>query len=198
MKQTEIHNFIKSICKISADIGKWTLMGSTIISCAWTGFVAPRADPADIKNIINHTFMSGEPIPMVGPWGDGRYIDYPDASKGGTQKIIRVVVNYIGNPDANHVTRIYLSLQTEKPADRMRGVRCPPGKKCTRRDILFLEDHGANGSCDASSEVIAFVEKHEGVDLILIYEHVPGNKNRQAKYDAAIHLLAGKISNREP
>jgi len=30
----------------------------------------------------------------------------------------------------------------------------------------------------------------------LIYQHVPGKKNRQAKYDRAIHILAGKISNK--
>jgi hypothetical protein len=193
MKQVQIQNLIKLICKITADI----VGGLMIISCAWTGSVAPRADPADIQNIINHTFRSGKPIPMVGAWGDGRYIDFPHEFKDGTKHIIRFVANYIGNPDADNVTRIYLSVQKEKSADRMRGVRCPPGEKCARRDILFLEDHGANGSCDASSEVIAFVEKHKGLDLILIYQHVPGKKNRQAKYDTAIHRLAGKISNRE-
>jgi hypothetical protein len=135
---------------------------------------------------------------MFGPWGDGRYIDFSDESKSVIKKIIRFVANYLGNPDAAHVTRIYLSLQKEKPADRMRGVHCPPGEKCVRRDILFLEDHRANGSCDASSEVIAFVERHKGFDLILQYQHVPGNENRQAEYDAEIHLLAGKLSNREP
>lgn len=168
-------------------------MGSTIISCTWTGFVAPRADPADIQNMITHTFRSGKPIPMVGSWGDGRYVDFHDESKDDTQKIIRFVVNYIGNPAADHVTRIYLSLQKEKPAGRLGGVRCPPGKKCVRRDILFIEDHGANGSCDASSEVIAFVERHRSFDLILVYRHVPGNKNRQVQYDKAIHILAQKI-----
>ncbi len=198
MKQVEIQNLVKLICKIIADIGKWTLGGSMIISCAATGFVAPRADPADIQNIISHTFRSGKPIPMVGPWGDGRYIDFPYESKESTKNIIRFVANYIGSADADNVTRIYLSVQEEKAADRMRGVRCPPGEKCTRRGILFLEDHGANGSCDASSEVIAFVEKHKGFDLILIYQHVPGKKNRQAKYDTAIHLLVGKIPDQEP
>ena len=197
MKQVQIHNLIKLIGKITIDIGKWTLGGLMIISCAWTGSVAPRADPADIQNIIKHTFRSGKPIPMVGAWGDGRYIDFPHEYKDGTKHIIRFVANYIGNPDADNVIRIYLSVQKEKPADLMRGVRCPPGEKCARRDILFLEDHGANGSCDASSEVIAFVEKHKGLDLILIYQHVPGKKNRQAKYDTAIHQLAGKIPNQE-
>jgi hypothetical protein len=196
MKRAQNNNVIKKICKITAEIGKWTLGGIMIIGCAATGFVAPSADPVVIQNITSHTLKSGKPIPMVGAWGDGRYIDFSHEPEDGAQHMIRFVANYIGGPHKANVTRIYLSVQKENPADRMQGIQCAPGEICARRDILFLEDHGANGSCDASSEVIAFVERHEGYDIILIYQHVPGKKNRQAKYDTVIHILAGKISNK--
>ena len=196
MKQEQSHYLIKKIGKFSADIVKWILGGLILIGCATKGPVVPIADPAVIQHIAEQTFRSGKPIPMVGAWGDGRYIDFPQESQGDAQHIIRFVANYIGQPHADNLTRIYLSVQKEKRADRLRGIRCPPGEKCAKREILFLEDHGADGSCDASSEVIAFVEKHPGFDLILIYQHMPGKKNRQANYDRAIHILAQKIPDR--
>lgn len=196
MQRAQSNNLIKKTCKITTEIGKWTLAGIIISGCAATGFVAPSADPVVIQKITNHALKSGKPIPMVGAWGDGRYIDFSHEPKDGAQHMIRFVANYIGGPHTANVARIYLSVQKEKPADRMRGIRCAPGEICARRDILFLEDHGANGSCDASGEVIAFVERHAGYDIILIYQHVPGKKNRQAKYDRAIHTLADKISNK--
>ena len=196
MKQGSGHNLIKKICRVIADSGKWALVGLMITGCATKGPVFPSADPAVIRNIADHTFRSGQPIPMVGAWGDGRYLDFSHESRGDTGQIIRFVANYIGQPHADNVTRIYLSVQKEKPAKRLSGIRCPPGEKCAKREILFLEDHGADGSCDASSEVIAFVEKHPGFDLILIYQHMPGKKNRQANYDRAIHILARKMPDR--
>lgn len=57
MKRAQSNNLIKKICKITVDIGKWTLMGSTIISCAWTGFVAPKekGKKGDVRSIYIFT-----------------------------------------------------------------------------------------------------------------------------------------------